>query len=111
MRIIRMVDVGGQRSERKKWIHCFQVRFEHVIVSRGDGNSGDGNGNSGDGVFQILPLLLILFLWNQQNVTAIIFCVAISEYDMKLFEDEGVNRMHESLELFGEISNNPFFEV
>jgi hypothetical protein len=21
----RMVDVGGQRNERKKWIHCFQV--------------------------------------------------------------------------------------
>ncbi|OMH82773.1 Guanine nucleotide-binding protein subunit alpha [Zancudomyces culisetae] len=23
-RIIRMFDVGGQRSERKKWIHCFE---------------------------------------------------------------------------------------
>jgi len=21
---IRMFDVGGQRSERKKWIHCFE---------------------------------------------------------------------------------------
>jgi hypothetical protein len=21
---IRMVDVGGQRNERKKWIHCFE---------------------------------------------------------------------------------------
>lgn len=22
----RVFDVGGQRSERKKWIHCFEVR-------------------------------------------------------------------------------------
>lgn len=41
-----MFDVGGQRSERKKWIHCFE------------------------------------------DVTAIIFCVAMSEYDQVLHEDE-----------------------
>lgn len=41
-----MFDVGGQRSERKKWIHCFE------------------------------------------GVTAIIFCVAMSEYDMRLAEDD-----------------------
>jgi len=40
-----MFDVGGQRSERKKWIHCFE------------------------------------------NVTAIVFLVAISEYDQMLYED------------------------
>jgi len=38
--------VGGQRSERKKWIHCFE------------------------------------------DVTAIIFCVGMSEYDQVLHEDE-----------------------
>jgi hypothetical protein len=43
-----MFDVGGQRSERKKWIHCFE------------------------------------------NVTAIVFLVAISEYDQVLVEDETV---------------------
>lgn len=41
-----MFDVGGQRSERKKWIHCFE------------------------------------------GVTAIIFCVALSDYDLVLAEDE-----------------------
>ncbi len=63
----RMVDVGGQRSERKKWIHCFQ------------------------------------------EVTGLIFCVAMSEYDLKLYEDETVNRMHESIMLFDEICNCQWF--
>lgn len=64
----RMVDVGGQRSARKKWIHCFQ------------------------------------------DVTAVIFCVALSEYDLKLFEDEETNRMHESLGLFKEMCNLTWFK-
>lgn len=45
-----MFDVGGQRSERKKWIHCFE------------------------------------------GVTAIIFCVAMSAYDLVLAEDEEMVR-------------------
>ncbi|CAO3595347.1 unnamed protein product [Absidia cylindrospora] len=52
-----MFDVGGQRSERKKWIHCFE------------------------------------------NVTAIVFLVAISEYDQQLAEDSNVNRLQEGLTL------------
>ncbi|XP_070611200.1 guanine nucleotide-binding protein G(t) subunit alpha-3 [Erythrolamprus reginae] len=63
----RMFDVGGQRSERKKWIHCFE------------------------------------------GVTCIIFCAALSAYDMVLVEDEEVNRMHESLHLFSSICNHQYF--
>uniref|UniRef100_A0A915HJD4 Guanine nucleotide-binding protein G(I) subunit alpha n=1 Tax=Romanomermis culicivorax TaxID=13658 RepID=A0A915HJD4_ROMCU len=63
----KMFDVGGQRSERKKWIHCFE------------------------------------------GVTAIIFCVAMSEYDMVLAEDEEMNRMIESMKLFDSICNNKWF--
>jgi hypothetical protein len=59
--------VGGQRSERKKWIHCFE------------------------------------------DVTAIIFFVALSEYDQVLYEDEKTNRMHESLRLFESVCNNCWF--
>jgi guanine nucleotide-binding protein G(i) subunit alpha len=64
----RMVDVGGQRSERRKWIHCFQ------------------------------------------DVTAVIFFVAMSEYNQFLIEDASVNRMHESIALFDEIVNSRWFE-
>ena len=63
----RMFDVGGQRSERKKWIHCFE------------------------------------------NVTAIVFLVAISEYDQMLYEDESINRMQEALALFDSIANSRWF--
>jgi hypothetical protein len=44
-----------------------------------------------------------------QNVTSILFCVALSEYDLKLMEDNTTNRMHESLKLFEEICNNKWF--
>lgn len=63
----KMFDVGGQRSERKKWIHCFE------------------------------------------GVTAIIFIVAMSEYDLTLAEDQEMNRMMESMKLFDSICNNKWF--
>lgn len=63
----RVFDVGGQRSERKKWIHCFE------------------------------------------DVTAVIYCVAISAYDQVLAEDDKTNRMLESLKLFDSICNCEWF--
>jgi len=63
----KMFDVGGQRNERKKWIHCFE------------------------------------------NVTSVIFVVAMSEYNQVLYEDESMNRLRESLNLFEEICNSKWF--
>lgn len=63
-----LVDVGGQRSERRKWLYCFQ------------------------------------------DVTAIIFCVALSEYNLTLEEDQTVNRMDESLQLFKETCSSRWFQ-
>ncbi|NP_999835.1 guanine nucleotide-binding protein G(q) alpha subunit [Strongylocentrotus purpuratus] len=66
--IFRMVDVGGQRSERRKWIHCFE------------------------------------------NVTSIMFLVALSEYDQLLVESDSENRMEESKALFRTIITYPWFQ-
>ena len=63
-----MFDVGGQRNERRKWIHCFD------------------------------------------NVTAVIFVTAISEFDQMLYEDANTNRMDEALTLFDQICNHPSFK-
>lgn len=64
---LHIYDVGGQRSERKKWIHCFD------------------------------------------NVTMIIFCVPLSEYDQFLLEDQSQNRFQESLVLFENVVNSRWF--
>lgn len=64
----QIVDVGGQRSERRKWIHCFD------------------------------------------DVRAIIFLEGLSGYNQVLFEDNSVNRMIESMNLFAEVVKNPIFQ-
>lgn len=63
----QFLDVGGQRNERRKWIHCF----------------GD--------------------------VKALIFVAALSEYDQVLYEDDEQNRLHEALDVYQSIVNNPAF--
>ncbi|KCV71698.1 guanine nucleotide-binding protein G(I) subunit alpha [Fonticula alba] len=63
----RVFDVGGQRSERRKWIHCFE------------------------------------------DVQAVMFCAALSEYDLFLREDEDQNRMLEALTLFDNVCNSRWF--
>jgi len=44
------------------------------------------------------------------NVTAVIFVAAISEYDQVIVEDEKTNRVVEALNLFAEISQSPYFK-
>lgn len=59
-----MFDVGGQRSERKKWMHCFE------------------------------------------DVTAVLFVAAMSEFDQVLEEDDDTNRIDEALDLFNQTCND-----
>ncbi|RWS28219.1 Guanine nucleotide-binding protein G(o) subunit alpha-like protein [Leptotrombidium deliense] len=63
----RMVDVGGQKSERRKWMQCFD------------------------------------------DVRAIIFVAALTAYDMILKHNLQSNRLIESLQFFGEITENKYF--
>ena len=44
------------------------------------------------------------------DVSAIIFMTAISEFDQTLFEDKNTNRIKESLTLFEEICNHKLFK-
>jgi GTPase SAR1 family protein len=62
-----IVDVGGQRAERKKWIQCFN------------------------------------------EVDALVFMVAVSEYDQLMFENHRRNRMRDALDLFQHIANSRWF--
>jgi len=64
----RIIDVGGQRGERKKWVSFFD------------------------------------------DVTAVIFIAAISEYDQVLTEDDNTNRLHETLDVFKKICETKVFE-
>lgn len=63
----RIFDVGGQRSERRKWVSCFE------------------------------------------NVTAVLFIVALSGYDACMVEDRRLNQMEEALMLFKSICNSKWF--
>lgn len=65
----RMIDVGGQRSQRKKWLNCFD------------------------------------------KVKAVLFLVAISEYDQVLLESGDLNRLEESKKVFENICMSPWFTL
>ncbi|KAG2379612.1 hypothetical protein C9374_006729 [Naegleria lovaniensis] len=64
---IKVVLMGSQRSERRKWIHSFD------------------------------------------DVSAVFFVVALSEFNQVLYEDRRSNRMLESLLVFNEIVNSTYF--
>ncbi|KAF0991473.1 hypothetical protein HZS_4954, partial [Henneguya salminicola] len=67
--IFKLFDVGGQRSERKKWINCFD------------------------------------------EVDAVIYVIALSDYNRFLTEDLTTNCMNETLKLLGALSNSPYLRT
>jgi len=87
-----MFDVGGQRSERKKW--CVAAGCETSARSA-----------------ELTRLASNRRIHCFEAVTSIIFCVALSEYDQVLLEENGQNRMNESLVLFESVINSRWFIV
>ena len=71
-----------------------------------DPNERNGNSPINLSLFSSLGDFCFFRIHCFEDVTAIIFCVALSEYDQVLYEDESTNRMHESLRLFDSICNN-----
>jgi GTPase SAR1 family protein len=63
-----LVDVGGQKNERRKWLHQFE------------------------------------------NISALVFVVSLAAYDEPLYEDETMNSMHDSIELWKATVNNRVFD-
>jgi guanine nucleotide-binding protein G(i) subunit alpha len=63
-----VLDVGGQRNERRKWISSFE------------------------------------------KVTALLFVVSLSDYDLPGEDDPAANRLMEALGLFAEVANSRWFE-
>jgi GTPase SAR1 family protein len=45
-----------------------------------------------------------------QNVTFLMFVVSLSDFDQCMFEDEGIPRTKDSMDLFGSIANSAIFE-
>lgn len=68
MQEVRFVDVGGQKSQRRKWIHCFQ------------------------------------------DVTAILFLVALSGYDQCIIEEKTTNQMSDAMSIWGNICTMEWFK-
>jgi GTPase SAR1 family protein len=67
-RMFQFVDVGGQRAQRRKWIHCFD------------------------------------------DVSAILYCSSLTEYDLPLREDPRFNRLEDSRSLFAEVCHQEAFK-
>ncbi len=84
--VINMIDVGGQRSERKRWIRCFNgVQAVIFVASLSEYD-------------QVICKLFVCF--------PVIFTVLLFKV---LAEDNSTNRMQETLLLFGQMCEHPCF--
>lgn len=106
-----MFDVGGQRDERRKWIQCFNGETLGLFIPVWC--------HATDPFFPpflsfaVFSFLFVVIAYVCRcssrlllDVTAIIFVVASSSYNMVIREDNNTNRLREALDLFRSIWNN-----
>jgi len=80
-----VVDVGGQKSERRKWVREREEGDHFFLIS-----------------FQIHCF---------QDVTALLYVASLADYDLMMEEDNLTNRYADSVDMFEKVVNNKFFEA
>ena len=114
---LELVDVGGQRGERRRWIHC----FEGVDAGQNIFDTQFLNLSSSFfwwwgcllcihvGLFFNANMKFSLIIEFRRHFFSVMFIISLSDYNQTLWEDENTNRMQEAEKLFGEMLNNVFF--
>ena len=88
--------MGGQRSERRKWIHCFENVTSIIFLVALS--------------MQIIILIDCLELSYYMHLSNDEYVFLLGEYDQILFESDNENRMEESKALFRTIITYPWFQ-
>ncbi|KAL3209092.1 hypothetical protein MRX96_038382 [Rhipicephalus microplus] len=106
--VFRMFDVGGQRSERRKWIQCFDdVKAVLYVVALSGYDMTLQEDPNRVAMFKRLLYIDTVFIGSIAFATLLLIVVPNQSANQAITSFQ--NRLHESLKLFSSICNNMFF--